>query len=127
MKVCKTIEHLKGGNMNLYESNTGQHVLYKDYSNSAIGTSLYQSSADPANLASMIRNAFIFFSELPLVNEQLLPNPKSDIKQETWNHAFLANEELTALYAEAAEEDKYLVQLGLIDYVRVLNQEEEIE
>jgi hypothetical protein len=112
--------------MNLYETNTGQYVLYKDYSNSAIGTSLYQSSADPTNLASIIRNAFLFFLDQPSVDEQLLFNPELDIKRKAWDTP-LTDEELTALYAEAAEEDKELVQLGLVHYAKVLKHEEEIE
>ena len=125
MKVCRMIEHLRGGNMNLYESNTGQYILYKDYSNSAIGASLYQSSADPTNLASIIRNAFIFFLDQPLIDEQLF-DLELDTKLKVWDTP-LNDEELTALYAEAAEEDEELVQLGLVHYAEVLKQEEEIE
>ena len=112
--------------MNLYDTNTGQYVLYKDYSNSAIGASIYQSSADPTNLASMIRNAFVFFLDQPLIDEQLLFDPELDAKQKIWDAPF-TDEELTTLYAEAATEDKELAQLGLIHYAEILEQEEEIE
>jgi hypothetical protein len=38
-------------------------IEYGDLSNSAIGASMYQSSADPTNLASIMRNALITWIE----------------------------------------------------------------
>jgi hypothetical protein len=45
--------------MNIYESNSGQDIVYIDHSTSAMGASLYQSSAVPTSLASIMRNALI--------------------------------------------------------------------
>jgi len=45
--------------MNIYESSSGQDIVYIDHSTSAMGASLYQSSAVPTNLASIMRNALI--------------------------------------------------------------------
>lgn len=117
-------EHLKGGNMNLYKTDTGNYVINKDYSNSAIGTSLYQSSAIPANFAGISRNATIFFLK-PLITDYQFPEPDLDMEQKA--RETLTIEELTALYEEAAEEDKELAQIGLAHYAEVLKQEEEIE
>ena len=107
--------------MNFYKSNSGQYILYKNHSNSAIGTSFYQSSADPTSFASIFRNAFILLPDQLLTDEQL-----SDQELKVCDTP-LSDDELIALYAEAAEEDEELVQLGLVHYVEVLNQEEEIE
>lgn len=119
MKGCKMTAYLKGGNMSLYQTNTGQYIPYKDYSNSAIGASLYQTSADPTTYVT-----FIFFLDQSLVNEQSLFDLNLGIKPKPWET--LSDEDLTALYAEAAEEDETLVQLGLAHYAEVLKQEEEI-
>jgi len=43
--------------MKAYELDAGKDIVYAEHSTSAIGASLYQSSADPTNLASFMRNA----------------------------------------------------------------------
>jgi len=48
--------------MNVSKLELGPKIVYTDYSTSAIGASLYQSSADPTNLASIMRNALIIWS-----------------------------------------------------------------
>ena len=37
--------------MKVYRDNSGQNIVYKEHSTSAIGTSMRQASADPTNLA----------------------------------------------------------------------------
>lgn len=49
--------------MNNYNPNSGQDIVYLDLSTSAIGASLSQSSADPAGLASIMPNFFLFYSK----------------------------------------------------------------
>ncbi len=49
--------------MKTYRLNSGQNVIYVDYSTSATGASLYQSSADPSSRANIMRNALILGSE----------------------------------------------------------------
>lgn len=49
--------------MKTYKSDSAKHVVYVEHSTSAIGASLYQSSADPTTLGSLMRN-----SVLPLSN-----------------------------------------------------------
>jgi hypothetical protein len=44
-------EHLRDGNMKAYKDNSGQNIVYKKHSTSAIGTLMRQGSADPTNLA----------------------------------------------------------------------------
>jgi hypothetical protein len=51
--------------------------------------------------------------------------PAVDTKLDAWDT--LSDEDLVALYAEAAEEDLMLAQLGLEHYVEILEQEEESE
>ena len=45
--------------MNSHKSKSGQNIIFVDHSSSAIGTSIYQSSANPDNLASIMRNNVI--------------------------------------------------------------------
>jgi hypothetical protein len=120
------IEPLKGGNMNTHSASTGQYVVYKDYSNSAIGVSFDASSADPTSLASMIRNALLIsFPDQSLDDIQPLEGSKIFEKLNAWDN--FSDEELTILYAEAAEEDEELANLGLAHYSEILRQEEDIE
>lgn len=112
--------------MRIHRTGTGQNIVYKDYSNSAIGASLYESSADPTNLSSMIRNALLIFLPVQLYGDvQHLEEPKIGEKLNAWDN--LKDEELIALYAEAAEVDEELVNLGLAHYAEILRQEEEME
>jgi len=45
--------------MKAYKPDSGKDIVYLEHSTSAIGASLYQSSADPTNLASFMRNAIL--------------------------------------------------------------------
>jgi hypothetical protein len=45
--------------MNTYELNCGRYVVYADYSDSGLITSLPQSSADPASLSSIMRDTIV--------------------------------------------------------------------
>lgn len=111
--------------MSFHKTSTGQFIVNKEYSNSAIGASLYESSADPTNLANMMRNASTFFlSDQPLADDQQLFESDLDEKLKDWDN--LSDEELAALYAEAAQEDEELVNLGVVHYAQILEQEEEI-
>lgn len=107
-----------------YSTGTGSDIDYKDYSNSAIGTSIYQSSADPTNIASVMRNAIIFVWEEPLSEAQLVEQSPGEKLQALEN---ISDKELAALYAEAAEEDAELARIGLAHYAKLLKQEEESE
>ncbi len=51
--------------------------------------------------------------------------PELEKRQNLWD--VLSDEELTVLYAEAAEEDQQLAQLGLAHYAEILRQEEDAE
>jgi hypothetical protein len=48
--------------MSNYSQDSGQDVVYLDPSTSAIGTSLSQSSANPAGLASIMPSFLLFYS-----------------------------------------------------------------
>jgi hypothetical protein len=120
------IERLKAGNMNAHKTGSAQNIIYKDFSNSAIGASLYQSSADPTNLASLIRNAFIILSDQVSANVQDLLL-ELNMKENLTTRDILSDEELIALYAEAVDEDLELVDLGLAHYAEILKQEDKLE
>jgi len=45
--------------MKAHEPNSGKDIVYAEHSNSAIGASLYQSSADQTSLASLMQNAIL--------------------------------------------------------------------
>jgi hypothetical protein len=49
--------------MSNYSPNSGQDIVYLDLSTSAIGASLFQSSADPAGLASIMPKFSLFYSK----------------------------------------------------------------
>jgi hypothetical protein len=53
------------------------------------------------------------------------PESGLEKRQNLWN--ILSDEELKTLYAEAAEEDQQLAQLGLAHYIEILRQEEDSE
>lgn len=111
--------------MNVYRTDSGQYIIHKDFSNSAIGTSLYESSADPVNLASVMRNAVIFLPEQLLDNDQEMLELDFETMARPWDR--LTDEDLAILYAEAAEEDEELAQLGLAHYADILRLEEDVE
>ncbi len=112
--------------MNAYKTGSAQNIIYKDFSNSAIGASLYQSSADPTNLASLIRNAIIILPDRVSANVQDLLLELT-LKENLTTRDILSDEELIALYAEAVEEDLELVDLGLAHYAEILKQEDKLE
>lgn len=58
--------------MSNYKSNSGQDIVYLDLSTSSIGASLYQSSADPASLASIMPN-FLLLHAKPAPSQPRIP------------------------------------------------------
>jgi hypothetical protein len=51
--------------MSDYKPTSSDDVVYVDYSTSGTGALLYESSATPASLASIMRNALVLFEVLP--------------------------------------------------------------
>jgi hypothetical protein len=48
--------------MNAYKTNSAEDIVYIDHSTSGTGSSISQSSADPASLATFMRNTVIIIS-----------------------------------------------------------------
>jgi len=60
--------------MNNYSSSSGQNIVYLDLSTSAIGVSLFQSSADPAGLKSIIPSFLLFCpTPVPVLTKPRVP------------------------------------------------------
>jgi hypothetical protein len=51
--------------MNSHKPTSSDDVVYVDYSTSGVGALPYESSAVPTSLASIIRDATVFYTELP--------------------------------------------------------------
>lgn len=51
--------------MSICKSNSANDVVYVDHSSSGTAALLYESSAVPSNLASIIRNALVLYNILP--------------------------------------------------------------
>lgn len=52
--------------MKVYESNSGQDIIYLDHSSSGAAGALTQSSADPISLMNRVRNSLFFNTSDPL-------------------------------------------------------------
>lgn len=60
--------YLKGGSMSINRANSGINIPYVDRSNSGIGASLYQSSADPlaaSNEMQVLQFSIIYVQDEP--------------------------------------------------------------
>ncbi len=59
-KESRITEHLRDGNMSVYRDNSGQNIVYKKHSTSALGASMQHTSADPTNIAyTMLRKNIV--------------------------------------------------------------------
>jgi hypothetical protein len=76
-------------------------------------SSMLTSSSDV--LANQLNSSIFFLEGVPRSGSETGPDP--------WDS--LGDDELAALYAEAAEEDRQLAQLGLDHYAEILEQEED--
>lgn len=56
--------------MSSYKPTSSDDVVYVDYSTSGVGALLYESSAAPTSLASIMRDALVFYTEVPLLVTQ---------------------------------------------------------
>lgn len=55
--------------MNIHKSGSGQDLVYKDHSDSGIGASSPQTSAEPTSLASLMRQGLLFIKP-PEITDQ---------------------------------------------------------
>ena len=60
--------------MTSHSSGSGQDIVYLDFTTSGVGTALYDSSADPTGLASVMPNFLVFYpSPVPISTQQRVP------------------------------------------------------
>jgi hypothetical protein len=60
--------------MTSHSSGSGQDIVYLDFTTSGVGAALYESSADPTGLASVMPDFFVFYSSpVPISTKQRVP------------------------------------------------------
>lgn len=60
--------------MTNHSPGSGQDIVYLDFTTSGVGTALYDSSADPTGLASVMPSFVVFYlSPVPISTKQRVP------------------------------------------------------
>lgn len=110
--------------MKVFEANSGKYVLNENTTGSDIGMPFYDSSSlTPGCFGGSLE---VIMEPIPVYLEYLTVNPVNP-KPDEAKEAEISREELIALFAESAEEDRNLAKLGVSHYADLLDEEEDLE